>query len=46
MCAIKILKQVSLHAEEGDCYKVRDPKRGFVFKGSTRTLQGETLEEY
>jgi hypothetical protein len=32
--------------ETSDCYEVRDPERGLVFRGSSRTLQGESLEEY
>jgi hypothetical protein len=32
--------------ETGYCYEVWDPERGLVFKGSTRTLQNESLEEY
>jgi hypothetical protein len=32
--------------ETGDCYEVRDPKRGLVFRGNTRTLRGESSEEF
>jgi hypothetical protein len=32
--------------ETGNCYEVRDFERGLVFGGSTRTLRGESLEEY
>jgi hypothetical protein len=32
--------------ETGECYKVRDPERVLVFRGSLRSLQGESLEEY